>query len=140
VTPSTRFAACDGDAGAGCSGPTSFQSGQAITARNLVRGGKSGPRQSLRLPTADLAPCAMPRAGDEGMLLGRPPAPGHGIIDRRARSLALNPDVSSSRPITASISSSFPSSAVLDPSMTAVRASACRIFSWGFASASANRE
>jgi hypothetical protein len=38
-----------------------------------------------------------------------------------ARGVALNPDVSPSRPITASISSSSPGSAVFDPSVTAMR-------------------
>jgi len=75
------------------------------------------------------------RTGAAGSLRG-----GHGIIDRSARSVALYPDVSSSRPIRASISSWSLSSTVLDPSVTTVRAPACRICSWGFASASANRE
>ena len=43
-------------------------------------------------------------------------------------------------PITASISLSSSSSTVAGPSVTAVRAPACRISSWGFASASAIRE
>jgi WD40 repeat protein len=64
----------------------------------------------------------------------------HGIIDNSARSAALNPGVSPSRPITASISSSSSSSTAAGPPVTAVRAPACRISSWGLASPSANRE
>ena len=64
----------------------------------------------------------------------------HGIIDKGARSLALNPDDRPNRPITASIRSSSASSTVTDPSVTAVSAPARRISSWGCASPSANRE
>jgi hypothetical protein len=75
------------------------------------------------------------------MLLAEGRLPGsHGIIDNSARSVALNPDAWSSRPITASISSSSSISTMAGPSVTVVRASACRISSRGLASASANRE